>query len=208
MRLNEILLHDVMPAAPMEWLAALVRELPSSGIDTPNEIASFIAQIAHESSELTRLEENLNYSAERLMVVWPRHFPSYEIAKKYEHDSQRLANYVYDDTNRSEKSKLGNIWPGDGWEYHGRGPLQLTGRTNYTQCGDDIGVNLVTHPELVLTPPTGIQSALWYWRVRGLDAVDDDTDVRIDTRRVNGGENGLVNRQAYFNRCLKLLEAT
>lgn len=194
-------LRRSMPRAPEEWLLVMEDQMPISGIDTPHEIASFVAQIAHESNELTRLEENLSYRAERLVQVWPRRFPTIEFSKQYELNPVELANFVY-------ANRLGNgdTDSGDGWRFHGRGPIQLTGRRNYTACGNDISADLITNPGQLLKPFIGIRSALWFWRTMNLDELDDDADVRLETRRVNGGEHGLVQRQAYFDACLKYLE--
>jgi putative chitinase len=201
MILTTKLLQKAMPKAPEAWLEVLPGELFSSGIDTLHEVASFLAQVAHESNEFTRLEENLSYSAERLMQVWPKRFASFEFAQRYEHSPTRLANYVY-----ANRIGNGEEASGDGWKFHGRGPIQLTGRRNYTACGEDIGADLIAHPELLLTPHTGIRSALWFWRTMNIDELDDDDDVRAETRKINGGETGLAQRQAYFDRIKEILE--
>ncbi len=202
MNLTAERLQHILPRAPRPWLDACIELMPAAGIDTPNEVASFLAQCAHESDDFRRLEENLNYSAERLMQVWPRRFPTFEIARKYEHVPERLANFVY-----ANRIGNGDEASGDGWRFHGRGPIQLTGRRNYTACGEDIGADLIGHPELLLTPYTGIRSALWFWRTHNLDEIDDDEDVRLETRRTNGGEIGLAHRQRLFNHILRHLEA-
>lgn len=201
MNLTADLLQPVLPRAPRAWLEVIVAECPKAGIDTQHEVASFLAQCAHESNEFTRLEENLNYSAERLMQVWPRRFPTLAIAQQYARQPHKLANHVY-----ANRIGNGDEASGDGWRFHGRGPIQLTGRRNYTACGEDIGADLVTHPELLLTPFTGIRSALWFWRAMNLDELDDDEDVRLETRRINGGEIGLEHRQKLFNHILKGLQ--
>ena len=202
MQLTADTLQQMMPRAPRAWLEAMAVELLLAGIDTPHEGASFVAQISHESNDLTHLEENLSYSAERLMQVWPRRFPSFEIAQKYEHLPDKLANYVY-----AHRLGNGEEASGDGWRYHGRGPIQLTGRRNYAACGANLGEDLLGNPGLLLTPAVGIQSALWFWRSMNLDELDDDADVRLETRRINGGETGLAHRQAIMNRCLQILGA-
>lgn len=190
----------VMPRAPAAWLAELAHQAPAWGIDTPNEIASFVAQLAHESAEFTRLEENLSYSAQRLVQVWPRRFSSLALAQPCAHNPERLANRVYAD-------RLGNgdEASGDGWRYRGRGPIQLTGRHNYAACAAGINEPLIDFPELLLVPRVGIRSACWYWRAKDLDLLDDDEDVTLETRRVNGGEHGLAQRKTYFDKTLALL---
>lgn len=200
MRLTADALQQIMPRAPRPWLEVMATELPKHDIDSLYEVASFVAQIAHESVELTHLEENLNYSAERLMQVWPRRFTSFEFAQRYEHNAARLANYVY-------ANRLGNgdEASGDGHAFRGRGPIQITGRRNYAECGRWIGEDLINQPYLLLRPEPGIQSAIWFWRANNLDELDDDADVRLETRRINGGETGLAHRQAILDRAIKIL---
>ena len=195
-------LKKALPKAPVAWLIAAIEQCPKAGIDTPNELASFLAQCAHESSEFTKLEENLNYSANRLMVIWPKRFPTLEFALKYEHNPQRLANYVY-------ANRMGNgaEASGDGWRNRGRGPFQVTGADNYKLLQKETGLDVIAHPEILLTPTPGIISACWYWKKHNLDAVDDDKDVRVETRWINGGEIGLKERQNLFNHILMYLEA-
>ena len=206
-------LKRALPKASEAWLEVLPEELPKWGIETPNEVCSFLAQVCHESDYFTRLEENLNYSAGRMAQVWPRfalnpgvvpaqRVPN-DLAKLYERQPQALANYIYADANRT--SKLGNINPGDGWLFRGRGPIQMTGRDNYIACGKGIGEDLIGYPDRLLTPFAGVRSACWYWQSRGLDALDDDADVRLESRRINGGEVGLAHRQALFNSLIALL---
>lgn len=194
------ILHAVLPHAPVDWVLALVEEPPRWGIDTDHEVASFVAQLAHESQEFTRLEENLSYSAERLVQVWPQRFPTLMAAQPYARNPARLANLVY-------ANRMGNGPPesGDGWTFHGRGPPQLTGRANYEACARAIHEPIDQHPELLLTPAVGIKSACWYWTSRGLDRVDDDNDQRAETQAINGGTLGIAQRQAYFDRLISAL---
>ena len=198
MRLDQA--QRIMPRAPVEWLLPLLVEMPRWGIDTTNEQASFLAQIAHESRELTRLEESLSYSATRLMAVWPRRFPDMAAALAYEHAPAALGNKVYAD-------RMGNGGPetGDGYRFRGRTPVMLTGRANYRAAERALGVGLVADPGLALVPAVGCQIACWYWRAHGFDAVDDDADIREETRLLNGGETGLKQRDAYFRKALEVL---
>lgn len=200
MNITSDALSKVMPRAPRAWLDALISSLPKSTIDTPNEIASFVAQVAHESSEFTRLQEDLSYSAKRIMEVWPKRFPTLRDAEPYARRPEMLANRVY-----SDRMGNGDNQSGDGWNFKGRGPIMITGRDNYTRCGKHCGVDLLSQPELLLMPEVGIQSALWFWLVKRLDELDDDKDVRLETGRINGGAVGLKERQAYFDYCLALI---
>lgn len=201
MKLNLAAARIIFLNASDVWIKALVSEMALTNIfNQPNEAASFLAQISHESNGLRVFEENLNYSAERLMQVWPRRFPSNEIAQKYEHSPERLASFVY-----ANRMGNGDEAGGDGWRYHGRGPIQLTGFDNYDKCGSAIDLDLINKPGLLLEPVHGIRSAIWFWIANGLDKLDADTDVRMETRKINGGETGLAHRQAMFDRCLSIL---
>ena len=95
----------------------------------------FLAQVLHESGGLLRLVENLNYTAERLVEVWPSRFPTLEAAEPFAHNAHALANQVYG-------GRMGNTDPEDGWRYLGRGLLQLTGRASYTKVGAALGIDL------------------------------------------------------------------
>jgi putative chitinase len=92
---------------------------------------------------------------------------------------------------------LGNVQPGDGERYKGRGIFQLTGRSNYESIGTKLGLNLVNNPELAATPDVAVRTACEYWNSRGLSALADNDDVRGVTRRINGGTNGLQQRSAF-----------
>ena len=202
--MNAEQLRRIMPTAPEPWLEAMVSETERllTNLDTPREQASFIAQVAHESAELRHLEESLDYRAERLTVVWPRRFRTIDFAREYEHAPEKLANFVYATVNgnRGEAS-------GDGWRYRGRGPFQLTGYRNYFSAGEWLDADLLVHPELVaIDPAIGVGTACWFWMVRGIDAYDDDEDVKAETKLINGGEIGLKQRQVYFDRALRILE--
>lgn len=197
-------LGRIFPAAgPRAHLFAgpIGEALAETAIDTAHEIASFLAQVGVESRQLLSLEENLNYSAERLRAVWPRRFDA-DLAARYARRPEAIANHVYG-------GRLGNgdEASGDGWRYRGRGLIQVTGKRNYRRCGEDLRLELLAYPELLLEPGNAARSAAWYWRAANLDAHDDDEDVRMETRVVNGGEHALAERQRIFDRALKELTA-
>ena len=98
------------------------------------------------------------------------------------------------------RSDLGNTQPGDGVKYKGRGPIQLTGRANYTAAGNALGLDLVNHPELASNPDTGFRVSAWWWLTHGLNPISDTGDVSAATRRINGGYNGLSDRQSRYAR--------
>ena len=183
-------LKTIFPRATSGWLEEALHQMPHYGVDTPNEMATFLAQCGHESGGFRFFEENLNYSAERLLVIWPKRFKTIDVAKIYAHNPEELANFVY-------ANRHGNrdALSGDGWRFRGRGAIQLTFMNNYMLCGHAIGEDLLGDPDKLLLPYFGIRAALWYWKERDLDAVDDDEDQKQDTRLINGGENGLKHRE-------------
>lgn len=103
------------------------------------------------------------------------------------------------------RKDLGNVQPGDGVRFKGRGLIQVTGRANYTQLGNDMGIDCVAHPELLEQPEYAVLSAVWYWNKRNLNKWADADDIFTITRRINGGTNGLADRQNFFNRAKKIL---
>ena len=188
---------EVFPNGNRDWLAQIEDQAPQHGIETANEMASFLAQFGHETMGFTRFEENLNYSASRLMAVWPRRFPDAETATLYAHRPELLANMVYG-------GRMGNDEPGDGWRYRGRGP-QLTGKNNYRKAGNLVSLNLLADPDLMLKPEIGVKVACVAWKVMGLSEHDDDADARAETEIVNGGTIGLKERQELLDELLVVL---
>lgn len=156
--------------------------------------AHFLAQIAHESGGFTHLVENLNYSAVRLQQIFPKYFPSVNIAAAYEHKPEMIANRVYANRmgNGSEES-------GDGWKYKGRGLIQLTGKENYKRLG------YADNPERLLNPYYAGLCAGGYWDSRGCNSPADHDDLEGVTRLVNGGLNGLDDRKKWLNKAKDVL---
>jgi putative chitinase len=181
-----------------KWLEPLKDAFVKYEINTSLRQAAFIGQCAHESDNFIKLEENLNYSPERLMKVWPSRFPDLQTADKYAHNPQLLANKVY-------AGRLGNNQENDGWNFHGRGLIQLTGRENYANCGSGLGVDLIGHPNWLLDPKYAALSAGWFWGKRGLNALADAQDYDTMTKRINGGLIGLDDRKAKIAKALSVL---
>lgn len=184
---------------PGVWLAAVQSACEDFQINTPKQIAAFIAQTAHESAGYTRLTENLNYSAEALMRVWPKRFPSKIVADAFARKPELIANQVY-------SSRMGNgpVQSGDGWKFIGRGLKQLTGKDNYTRCGKALGVDMVENPELLLKPAYAARSAGWFWSINGCAALADAGQFEQLTKRINGGLIGLADRKARYDRVLAI----
>lgn len=103
------------------------------------------------------------------------------------------------------RQDLGNIHPGDGKRFLGRGLIQVTGRANYYQVGAALGLNLIEHPELLEDPIHATRSAGWFWQSRGLNDLADRGDFKAITKRINGGFNGLADRLAYLERAQEVL---
>lgn len=162
-------------------------------INTPARLAAFCAQLSIESADLTRWMENLNYSAGRLVAVWPMRFNSGNVAL-YAGQPVKIANYVY-----ANRMGNGDEESGDGWKFRGRGPIQLTGRANYRYAGDGLGLPLEADPDVVAQPEVGLRVAAWYWQDKGLNALADAGNFKEITRRINGGEIGYPARLKRYN---------
>jgi putative chitinase len=174
------------------FAAPLARAMKAWWITDPSDRSMFLAQIAHESAMFTRLEENLNYSATRLMAVWPRRFKSVQLATLYAHNPEALANLVYAGRmgNGSEES-------GDGWRYRGRGVLQITGRSNYEKYSLYSGVPALENPDILLDVDTACDAAGWFWWENGVGSAKS---VEAATKIINGGTTGLDDRRELFAR--------
>jgi len=181
-----------------KWDIPLNQVFVKYDIGTPKRQAAFIGQCAVESANFTRLQENLNYSAQRLTQVWPSRFPNISMAEPYANNPEKLANFVY-------AGRMGNLQDGDGWKFHGRGLIQLTGRENYANCGSGVGVDFIDNPDLLLTPKYAALSAGWYWNRKQLNLLADTQEYGVMTRRINGGLTGLDERIAKITKALQVL---
>jgi putative chitinase len=180
------------------WLEPLLETFEKYDISTPKRQAYFIGQCMHESGGFKQLKENLNYSARGLMATWPSRFPDADTAEKFERNPEKIANKVY-------AGRMGNTEDGDGAKYIGRGLIQLTGKENYANCGNAIGVDLVANPDLLSTPKYAALSAGWFWNRKGLNALADADDIDTITKRINGGLIGLADRKAKVEMVSKYL---
>lgn len=167
------------------------------GILTPRQQAAFLGQCGHECGNFTKLEEGLSYAADRLMKIWPKRFPTMEIASKYARNPKALANYVYANRmgNRDEAS-------GDGWRFRGSGWLQLTGHDNFYHAGKACGVDFVMNPDLVRTPKYAAMTAGWFWSTHNCNALAEKGDNLALTKKINGGTIGLDDRIHHTNLAL------
>lgn len=192
-----------------EWYEALCEILPKYGITTPLRVAHFVSQCAHESNNFRSLQENLNYSEAALNAVFGRYFgePPKRNAAEYARNPEKIANYVYQDEFRSSRGALGNVNPGDGWLFRGRGLKQLTGRNNYAAFGKTVDMTAEEAVEYVETEKGAVESACWFWDSNNLNAIADTHDVVLMTKRINGGTIGLEDRQRRFENAVKVLGA-
>ena len=185
-----------------KWLQPLNDTFAKYGIDTPARQAAFIGQCGHESNSFKVLEENLHYSVKGLMATWPSRFPDIATAEKYANNPELIANKVY-----GGRADLGNTEDGDGWRFHGKGLIQLTGRSNVTVCGDVLGQPFAEHPELLLEPEWACMSAGWFWNKKNLNALADTEDWTTMTKRINGGVIGLDDRINRIHKAMDILGA-
>lgn len=170
------------------------------GVDNPKRIAAYLAQTFHESGYLRTTEENLNYSADGLVKTFPKYFKTYELARAYARQPQKIASRVY-----ASRMGNGNEASGDGWRYRGRGYIQLTGKTNYQlfMKGDWCEKDVVVNPDLLSKFYYNQLASLWFWQSRGLNNLADCEDINEITRKINGGLNGLADRKLLYRRFCK-----
>lgn len=176
---------------------ALDHEAERCEINTNRRICHFLGQLSVESAGFTRFKENLNYSAERLMQVWPGRFPALSLATPNAHNPPALATKVY-------AGRLGNTAPGDGAKYIGRGLIQITGKANYADASTWTGLDLVGQPELAEQPATAAKIAADFWRVKHLNVLADANDLTEITHAINGGQTGIVDRDKAYRHALTI----
>ena len=195
MQITREQLQQIIPRNPYidQWCNALNQLLPDYGIDTPQRVAAFLAQCAHESGNFVFLKENLNYKWASLRKVFPKYFPTDELAQAYEKQPQRIANRIYG-------SRMGNgdEASGDGFRYCGRGLIQLTGRNNYDAFAESIETPVEEIPAYLETFEGAVQSACWFWETNNLNQFADADDIKTMTRRINGGFIGLEDRIKHY----------
>lgn len=183
-----------------EWYEALSQLLPDYEIDTPERIAAFIAQCAHESNNFRAIKENLNYRWQSLRKTFPKYFPTDELAKQYEKKPEKIANRVY-------ANRMGNgpETSGDGYRYCGRGLIQLTGKNNYQAFADSLEMSVEDVPEYLATFEGAAQSACWFWETNNLNRFADRRDIKGLTKAINGGDIGLADRIKHYEHALEVL---
>lgn len=201
------------------WLAPLNDALATYKITTQLQVSHFLAQVGHESIGFSASRESLNYSVEALLSTFGRHRISEADARQFGRTATRaanqsaIANLVYG--GEWGRKNLGNTQPGDGWKFRGTGPMQTTGRANFAAVSKALGVDFLAFPERLAEPRYGALAAGYFWSSRNLNALAvpanqatlnaqaalaNQAALLAITRTVNGGTNGLADRQARFVR--------
>jgi putative chitinase len=188
------------PPYAEQWYEAICQILPDYDIETAPRVAAFLAQTAHESGGFRAIKENLNYRAVTLRKIFPKYFPTDELAAQYAGKPEKIANKVYG-------GRMGNgpEESGDGWRYCGRGLIQLTGKDNYTRYAQSLEISVEEAGEHLTTFEGCVQSAAWFWEANNLNRWADNGDILTLTKRINGGTIGLEDRIKHYNHALHVL---
>ncbi|HBO3336645.1 TPA: glycoside hydrolase family 19 protein [Pseudomonas aeruginosa] len=208
MLITEQQLLQILPNAGHRagfFVPALNAAMGRFGITSPVRVVAFLAQVGHESSQLTRLVENLNYSAQGLAATWPSRYRGADgqpnaLAQRLARNPRAIANNAY-----ASRNGNGDEVSGDGWRFRGRGLLQITGRSNYRAAGAGLGLPLEHDPDLLEQPEFSALSASWWWSTHGLNELADRGEFAATTRRINGSMNGQVERMALWERAKRVL---
>lgn len=198
-------------------LATLINDIcPKYGMNTKDIFHEFFANLVHECNQFTDYEENLNYSAQALTIKFPKRISvedafRYGRTDKHQANHKEIANRIYG--GKWGKENLGNIFPDDGFTFRGSGPIQNTGRANITKFGDwmDKTFAIRKTPEdwaqlLRTSDEFGIHSACWFFAIakKLIDEAEADYMKEI-VKRINGGYNGLNDRERIYELCKKLI---
>jgi putative chitinase len=189
---------DAAPGDAAKFADALNAAMEEFEINTKQRQAMFLAQCAHESGHFRLVSENLNYSADGLRRVFPKYFRDVD-ANDYHRQPEKIANRVY-----SSRMGNGDEASGDGWRFRGRGLIQLTGKSNYIACSEDLEVDLLENPDYLLTPEGAARSAAWFWWQNDLNDYADKGDIVGCSKRVNGGTIGLEDRKELYESAMEV----
>ena len=217
-KVEHIVAAGVKQATAEKWVDAVAAACQEFNINTPQRIAGFLSQCAHESGGFERLQENLNYSADGMAGIWPKRFavlgPDKKPVKKdgknqpnkfalaLHRKPEMIANVVY-----SGRMGNGPTESGEGWKYRGRGLKQLTGKDNHRACSEGLGVNLVENPDLLLEPIYAARSAAWFWSANKCNVFADAKDIEGLTKRINGGLIGIDDRKKRYASAMRSLSS-
>ena len=205
MILTEALFKKVFPKADPELVEALNITLDDYQINTRARCAAFLAQVGHESADLTRLVENLNYSAEGLAKTWPKRYAKPDgtpnaTAIRLARNPEAIANHCY-----ANRMGNGNEASGDGWMYRGRGAFMTSGRAGYAETEKAINLPLINTPDNLMHPQYALEAAGWFWSRYALNRKVDQGDFKGTTQIINGGQIGAADRQARYEKVTAIL---
>lgn len=183
------------------WFQLIDVAMAEFGINSLDDQAMFIAQTGHESEGFTCVVENLNDTVERLKATFGKYFPGntaeqYGRTATHPANQKAIANIVY-------AHRMGNVAENDGWNYRGRGLIQITGHDNYRDCGAGLGADLLLVPQLLEQDAYAARSAAWFYVTKG--CLKHTGDVKAITKIINGGTNGLDDRQARYDKAKAVL---
>jgi putative chitinase len=167
-------------------------------INNKERISMFLAQVGHESGGLRTIKENLNYSGDRLKVIFPKYFRGVDVSG-FAKNPEKIANRVY-----ANRMGNGDEASGDGYRYCGRGLIQLTGKSNYKAFADDMGWSLEDATAWLAEAEGACWSAGWFWDSRELNQWADKGDVLTVTKKINGGTIGLEDRKSHYEAALEI----
>ncbi len=195
---SQLLQAGVLPPQVDDYLSSLNQWMTLCHVNTPQRVAHFLAQVLYESTMLRETEEDLDYSADRLLEIFPRYFTDTE-ARVYDRQPEEIANRVY-----ANRMGNGDEASGDGWRYRGRGAIMLTGKDNYRAFQRWLAPTELNRPDDV-AHQYAIAAAAWYWDSRHLNDYADRDDIRGIIRRINGGYNGFHSRLRLFEKLCVIL---
>jgi putative chitinase len=199
-------LNHIVPKNPYieHWYEAFEQLLPDYDINTPQRVAAFVAQCAHESGGFTAIKENLNYRPESLVKLFSKYFDLATAQQYCSHPNKQelIANRIY-----ANRMGNGDEASGDGYRYCGRGLIQLTGKSNYTRFAESLEMNVENVPEYLSTFEGAAQSACWFWESNNLNKWADAGDIVKMTKIINGGTIGLEDRIKHYEHALHVLGA-
>jgi putative chitinase len=184
------------------WVAALAEPLLKAGITEPRCVAAFLGQCSQESAGFREIEEDLSYSAARLCEVWPSRFPSLDAAETCALQPEVLANRVY-----AGRMGNGDEASGDGWRFHGRGLIQITGRATYQRFAEATNMTLDQAVAHAATPEGAAASAAWFWSANELNTLANTWSIDLLTRKINGGMAGAAERTRLCEAALQAIGA-
>lgn len=195
---------DINDELASKWYIPVCRAIESFNIVDNEDVAMFLAQAYHESNGFKTLLENLNYSSSALCNLFGTHRITHEQAALYgrnenhKANQEALANIIYG--GEWGRHNLGNVEPGDGWLFRGRGLKQITGRSNYASCGNALSLDLISNPDLLLNEDNAALSAAWFYVSKG--CLKYKNDVEKITKIINGGGIGLEQRKKLYSKIL------